>query len=131
MAKNSIWCGYLDAGAKSSAVVRDERLDTGNPDTLYLFNLARNEIIQYNRVIVEPKLRELSSGECDNVAELKAAYLRARRHFKVRAERPLPATTRKTRPIQEKVADGDDQYSANEPEFEPAVDDDWDEGEED
>lgn len=131
MAKNSIWCGYLDAGAKSSAVVRDERLDTGNPDTIYLFNLARNEIIQYNRAIVEPKLRELSSGECDNVAELKAAYLRARRHFKVRTERPLPATTRKSRPAQEnKAAEGDDPYSMNEPEFEPAVDEDWDEGDE-
>ncbi|MDR2877140.1 MAG: hypothetical protein LBV36_03760 [Chromatiales bacterium] len=130
MAKNSIWCGFLDAGAKSSAVVRDERLDTGNPETIYLFNLARNEIIQYNRAIVEPKLRELSTDECDNIVELKAAYLRARRHFKVRAERPIPTTTRKTRPLQEKVTDGDDVYSTSEPEFEPAVEDDWDDSEE-
>src|SRR3569623_949320 len=51
--------GYLEAGNKSTAVVLDRTLNTGNPETLYLFNLARGEILEYSRKIVEPKLREL------------------------------------------------------------------------
>ena len=133
MAKNSIWCGYLEAGPKSSAVVLDQRLDTGNPDTIYLFNLARNEIIQYSRSIAEAKLRELTEEECGIVPDLKTAYLRARRHFKVRTERPLQTTGRKVRPAQEKkIAESDDLYSVGgEVEFEPSVDEDWDEDDSD
>lgn len=130
MAKNSIWCGYLEAGDKSSAVVLDQRLDTGNPSTIYLFNLARKEIIQYNRSIAEPKLRELKEEECSIVPELKTAYLRARLHFKVRTERPLHTPGRKAKPAQDrKSAESDDLYSASEAEFEPSVDEDWDEEE--
>jgi hypothetical protein len=128
MAKHSIWCGYLEAGQKSSAVVRDDQLDTGNPDTIYLFNMARNEIIPYNRAIVEPKLRELTAAEGEEIgAELRAAYLRARKQFKVRTERPLPTTSRPTRPVQDdRLTDDLDALATNEPEFESVMDDDWD-----
>ncbi|MDX9740418.1 MAG: hypothetical protein RBT81_04450 [Gammaproteobacteria bacterium] len=132
MAKNSIWCGYLEAGQKSSAVVRDDHLDTGNPDTIYLFNMARNEIIPYNRAIVEPKLREFTADEEEVASELKAAYLRARKQFKVRTERPMPTTSRTTRPAQEgKLPEDDDSFSSSEPEFESVLDDDWDAGDDD
>lgn len=126
MTKNSVWYGYLEAGDKSSAVVMDERLETGNPDTIYLFNLARKEIIQYSRNIARPKLRELRDDEADLIPELKNAYLRARRNFKVRTERPLPVVERKTRGGQEKkMNEADDTYSDNGAEFEPSADDDW------
>ena len=38
-------------------------MDTGNPKTLYLFNLIRGEILEYAREIVEDKLRELKPAE--------------------------------------------------------------------
>jgi hypothetical protein len=83
--KKNRWYGYLEAGASSSAVLRDDGLDTGNARTLYLFNLARERILEYSREIVEPKLRELKSKESDLIAELDAAYTKARRSFKDRS----------------------------------------------
>ncbi|MBI5463114.1 MAG: hypothetical protein HY941_13090 [Gammaproteobacteria bacterium] len=86
--KGPLWYGYLEAGDKSSPVVRDERLDTGNGKTLFLFNLARRQILEYTREIVEPKLRELKSGEA-KLDELNSAYGEARRNFKHPSTRPL------------------------------------------
>lgn len=79
-----VWYGYLEAGARSSPVIRDDRLDTGNRKTVYLFNLARNSILEYARDIVEPKLRELRADESDTVTELDSAFKKARRGFKDR-----------------------------------------------
>ena len=81
MSKSSFWYGYLDAGDKSSAVLRDPKLDTGNKRTVFLFNLARNRILEYNREIVEPKLRQLDGGEKELVAALDGAYPAALRDF--------------------------------------------------
>ncbi len=87
--KDPLWYGYLEAGDKSTAVIRDERLDTGNRKTTYVFNLARNEILEYTREIVEPKLRELKPSEAKLIAALDAAYGAARRAFKHAHARPL------------------------------------------
>jgi hypothetical protein len=87
--KSSLWYGYLEAGDRSSPVIRDERLDTGSVRTVFLFNLARREILEYSREIVEPKLRELKSGEAKTIKELDAAYAEARRNFKDRRVRTL------------------------------------------
>jgi hypothetical protein len=87
--KTSLWYGYLEAGNRSSPVIRDERLDTGSTKTVFLFNLARREILEYSRDVVEPKLRDLKSGEAKAIKELDAAYAEARRDFKDRRARPL------------------------------------------
>lgn len=87
--KGALWYGYLEAGDKSTAVVRDAQLDTGNRKTTYLFNLARNEILEYTRAVVEPKLRELKPAEAKLVDALDAAYDTARRTFKQTHARPL------------------------------------------
>ena len=87
--KSSLWYGYLEAGDRSSPVIRDERLDTGSVRTVFLFNLARREILEYSREIVEPKLRELKSGEAKSLKNLDAAYAEARRNFKDRRARTL------------------------------------------
>lgn len=87
--KQQPWFGYLEAGAKSSPVVRDERLNTGNPDTVYIFNLARGEIIEYRRSIVEAKLREFKPAEAEVLPQLKAAFGEARKSFRPRVGRPL------------------------------------------
>jgi hypothetical protein len=87
--KNFLWYGYLEAGNRSSPVIRDERLDTGSKKTVFLFNLARGEILEYSRDVVEPKLRELKSSEAKSLKKLDAAYAEARRNFKDHRVRPL------------------------------------------
>ena len=87
--KNPLWYGYLEAGNRSSPVIRDERLDTGSTKTVFLFNLARREILEYSRDVVEQKLRELTSSEAKTIKELDEAYTEARRNFKDRRARPL------------------------------------------
>ncbi|MGB5539223.1 MAG: hypothetical protein WBO37_03955 [Gammaproteobacteria bacterium] len=106
--KASLWYGYLNAGARSSPVLRDARLDTGNPKTLYLFNLVRGEILEYAREIVEPKLRELKPAESGFVADLDSRYKKARRNFK---GRPASFSNIMKRPLavpKEKADDYDD-----------------------
>jgi len=83
--KNSpVWYGFLQAGDRSSPVIRDDRLDTGNRKTVYLFNLSRNSILEYSREVVEPKLRDLRPDESSAISDLDAAYKKARRSFKDR-----------------------------------------------
>lgn len=89
MKKSTMWFGYLDAGSKSSAVVIDDRLNTGNPDTLYVFNLARGKILEYRRAIAEQKLRELGPNEHGLIDELKMAFEAARRDFQARGAKIL------------------------------------------
>jgi hypothetical protein len=80
----SLWFGVLDAGQHSSPVVFDARLDTGNPTTIYLFNLARRRMIEYRADIVVPKLRELSADEATKWPRLHDAFLRVRAAFEPR-----------------------------------------------
>lgn len=81
MSDNNFWYGYLDAGEKSSPVLMDQRLSTANPQTVYVFNLKRSEIIEYRRDIVEPKLRDLGTEESTFIKELKSAYTKVRSAF--------------------------------------------------
>jgi hypothetical protein len=81
---SACWYGYLAAGERSSPVLRDNRLDTGNPKTIYMFNLKRGEIIEYALEIVEKKLRDLKQDESGYIGELDAGYKKARRGFKGR-----------------------------------------------
>jgi hypothetical protein len=89
MRNDPIWYGFLEAGDKSTAVVLDERLNTGNPKTLYLFNLARSAILEYSREIVQPKLRELTARETKLLEELQSAFSEARRGFQPRVAQTL------------------------------------------
>lgn len=127
MAKTLMWCGYLEAGAKSTPVIADQRLDTGDPETVYLFNLARNEILPYNRAIVESKLRDLHEDETGVVTELKSAYAKARRGFKARRGEPVVHSTgRRQKAAAEKAPiDNPDYFSDLDVEFETVSDDDW------
>jgi len=91
MDKASHWLGFLEIGDKSTAVIRAPELRTGKPDTIYLFNLKRNEIIEYKRDIVEAKLRELSKAEAEISKELKKAFNKATKEFTPRTKaRAIP-----------------------------------------
>ncbi|MCC6208253.1 MAG: hypothetical protein IT488_08880 [Gammaproteobacteria bacterium] len=127
MAKTPLWCGYLEAGDRSSAVLQDERLETGNPNTIYLYNLSRDEILQYNRELVEPKLRELRGNEAALAEELKNAYTKARRSFKFNPDRVLAAPARKqTRSPNERKSQGDEEsFPSLETEVDGVGAEDW------
>lgn len=126
MKEKTVWFGYLEAGAKGSPVVRDTQLDTSNPKTVYLYNLKRNEFVEYSREIVEPKLRELKDKEAGQARELEAAFKKARKTFKGRntislAKAPAAAPARPKKEMAEETADigegdtdlfsGDDDWS--------------------
>lgn len=87
MTQEELWYGFLEAGDRSSPVAKDPKLTTGNPDTVYMFNLQRNEIIEYKRAIAEPKLRNLKANEGDALKELKAAFAKALKEFTPRSAR--------------------------------------------
>ena len=80
MSDNDIWYGFLQAGDKSSPVVRDPELKTGNNKTIYLYNQVRGQFVEYSSEIVEPKLRELKSDDV-SLADLKRAFKAARKVF--------------------------------------------------
>jgi hypothetical protein len=94
--KNALWMGFLDAGEKGSPVVRDPKLNTGNPATIYLFNLMRGRILEYRKEVVEPKLRELSPEESSMVTPLQDAFSEARKDFTPRGgQRSMSSPTRR------------------------------------
>ncbi len=86
MADDPVTYAYLEAGAKSSPVALDPGLDTGKPETVWLFNLARGEFVEYRRDIVAAKLRGFTAGEKHLHKKLKAAFAKARDSFQ-----PAPA----------------------------------------
>ncbi len=126
MSENTLWYGYLDAGEKSSPVVMDQRLSTANPNTIYVFNLKRSEIIEYRRDIVEPKLRDLGDEESSIIKELKSAYNKARSVFVPRGAKVSNIPEKGTEaPAPKKAA----AIAGEEEEFEEMIDTDEDVGE--
>jgi DNA replication initiation complex subunit (GINS family) len=106
--KSFCWYGYLMAGSRSSPVLQDRRLETGNPKTIYMFNLKRGEIIQYAREIVEQKLRDLKPDETAFIEDLDAGYKKARRSFKGHKTGKRSVTDAVIVPLREDADFGDD-----------------------
>ena len=104
----SLWYGYLMAGERSSPVLRDNRLETGNPKTIYLFNLKRGEIIEYVPEIVTKKLRELKPTESKWIGELDAGYKKARRGFKRKGAVGRGVADARIVQLRKRADDGDD-----------------------
>ena len=99
--QNNVWYGFLEAGAKSSPVIRDDKLETGSSKTVYLFNLNQNKISEYNLQIVGSKLRDLKKDEEHLIAELDKAFPKARTEFINNKKRnftltPQPVTIKKS-----------------------------------
>lgn len=116
MSKDALWFGYLEIGDKSTPVALEPKLNTSNPETLYLFHFQRNEFVEYQRKIVKPKLREFTEDEADVNKEVKKAYIKAVKEFAPRGRilaipdkqtgKPAPAKKKKAEKV-EKV-DSDD-----------------------
>jgi hypothetical protein len=80
MNKNDLWYGFLQAGGKSSPVVRDMSLEEKGRSTIYLYNHARGMFLEYALEVVEPKLRELQPEDI-SLKELDSAFKLARKTF--------------------------------------------------
>jgi hypothetical protein len=101
--KATLWIGFLDAGSKGSPVVREIGMETGNRDTIYLFNFLKGKILEYRRDIVEPKLRELTADEQPMVPEIRKAFKDVREAFEPRSTRMRlspPRTAPKRREVE-------------------------------
>jgi hypothetical protein len=85
-----IWYGYLEAGEKSSPVLIDPKLETGNSKTVFMYNLNSQRIIEYKREIAEPKLRTLNEQEASLAKALKQGYDTARKQFTPRNNSAIP-----------------------------------------
>jgi hypothetical protein len=79
MSTKDIWYGVLEAGEKSSPVVRDASIDTSQ-NKVYLYNHVRGEFVEYAQAIVEPKLRDLTAEDISQ-DELDKAFRAARQKF--------------------------------------------------
>ncbi|MCW8903721.1 hypothetical protein [Sedimenticola sp.] len=113
MSKTNYWHGYLEAGTKSSPVLRDPSMETGNTNTVYLYSLNRNKILEFQAGIVEQKLRELGKDEAELVSSLNAGYKKAKKEFTPRASMRLkqveltPQSTAPAKPDLDEIDDSD------------------------
>ena len=103
--QNPIWIGFLEAGNRSSPVLRDDSLDTGNPATIYLFNLMKDRILEYRKDIVEPRLRELAAEEVSLTLTLQEAFAQARAGFTPRGSQRAAAARRRRRSTRELLSE--------------------------
>ena len=120
--KSNLWFGMLEAGAKSSPVVRDPALETGIPTTIYLFNHRRGAIREYQLSIVERILRELTVDEQQLVGPLEEAFEKARNGFVPRYTPPSRTRSRRPKEIVLPEVESDSEPDDDEP-FPPAFDD--------
>ncbi len=80
MSNIDIWYGFLEAGAKSSPVVRDMSLEDKGRSTIYLYNYVRGTFVEYSLKVVESKLRKLQPEDI-SLKELDSAFESARKTF--------------------------------------------------
>ena len=96
MNAKDIWYGVLDAGGKTSPVVRYATLDASE-GKIWLYNHHRNQFIEYAKAIVEPKLRELTAGDIPQ-KELNKAFKAKAGHSHLHARSVHGTDTKPTAP---------------------------------
>jgi hypothetical protein len=79
MSTKNIWYGVLEAGEKTSPVVRDATLDASE-GKVWLYNHVRDQFVEYAKSIAEPKLRDLTDSDIPQ-DELEKAFKAARKVF--------------------------------------------------
>ena len=77
MKNKHLWVGYLTLpDKKKTLVASDERVETGKPKTIFLYNLERDQIVEYGREIIQPKLKNAPEADYD-VAKMTTSYKKA------------------------------------------------------
>jgi len=123
MAKQKLWYGYLEAGKKSSPVIIDHNMDTGEPNTVFVYNHNKKEILKYVRDLVEPKLRELNDKEKKQETTMKKGFTESLKNMKYKVPKSFD-TTITTKESQTSVVEKN--IEEPEAEFSEIGDDDWD-----
>ncbi len=81
MSKQNLWYGFLEAEERSSPVIIDNSMDTGEKRTVFIYNHSKKEILKYVREVVEPKLRELTDKEKELEASMKKGFTESLKTF--------------------------------------------------
>ncbi|MDO6460038.1 hypothetical protein Q4485_04965 [Granulosicoccaceae sp. 1_MG-2023] len=78
----SLWYGKLETKRNASVVIRDDSLPQALAGRLYLYNVERDQIVEYVEEIVGSKLRELTQEEIDALdSDLNKRFTAARKEF--------------------------------------------------
>lgn len=78
MKDKNLWVGYLSLANKKTLVASDERVDTGNRKTIFLYNQDRNDIVEYSREIIQAKLSDAPESDY-NTDAIASAFQKALR----------------------------------------------------
>ena len=120
MAKQKLWYGFLEAGNKSSPVIIDHAMDTGEKNTLFIYNHNKKEILKYVRDLVEPKLRELTDKEKKQEASMKKGFTDSLKTIKYKVPKNFDAPAKVVAAKQvDKIPDEPEE------EFSEIGDEDW------
>jgi len=128
MKKQKLWYGYLEAGKKSSPVVIDRNMDTGENHTVFIYNHNKKEILKYVRDMVDPKLRELTAKEKELESSMKKGFTASLKTMKYALPKSFDAPAAKA-PTSKTEADIEMNVDEPEVEFSEMGDDDWDDEE--
>lgn len=93
MSQQTLWFGFLKAEDKSSPVIIDHSMDTGEKRTVYIYNHNRKEVLKYVRELVEPKLRELTAEEHALEAAMKKGFMESLKTFNNKSTNVLAIPT--------------------------------------
>ncbi|HBR96323.1 MAG TPA: hypothetical protein DD979_02965 [Gammaproteobacteria bacterium] len=78
----AIWYGMLETLRANSVLLRDDGLPEGSEGRVYLYNVDRDQIVEYVEAIVSTKLRELSQEEIQALGKgIEKQYKAARKAF--------------------------------------------------
>lgn len=108
-----IWYGQISSTKGNIIVIRDAQLPPANKGRMYLYNVARDAVIEYDETIVAPKLVELSEEEKQQVQAKHAKAWEATRKLFIRAHTKTSAVTtnRKTESSLDLLPTDDDDTS--------------------
>ena len=103
MKDKHLWVGYLTLANKKILVASDDRVDTGNRKTIFLYNQDRNELVEYSREIIQSKLKDAPAADF-NPDEIGNAYQKALRKAKPNLYRVVfaPASAASVLPSEKK-----------------------------
>mgnify|MGYP001075996156 FL=1 len=123
MSTKDIWYGVLEAGDKSSPVVRDASIDTSQ-NKIFLYNHVRGEFVEYAQAIVEPKLRNLTAEDISQ-DELDKPFRTARKKFaSAHKSSALADAQSRAKPAASKANDDYDIDEDSDDDMEDFIDDD-------
>jgi hypothetical protein len=113
MKKSGTWYGEIQSSRGNILVIRDGEIPSANKGRMYLYNVDRDALIEYDEAIVSPKLVELSEQDKQQVqAQYQQSWEATRDQF-IRALTKTSTTkkTKKMLPTNDLLPDDSDDNS--------------------